>query len=77
MVMNRTIQVRMTKDQYERIQNNSQTKGFDSMSSFMRFAALERDFVVEQKVCEIYNFLFTKGQSHRRRQDTGRHLRKP
>ena len=62
MVMNRTIQVRMTKDQYERIRNNTEVKGFHSMSAFMRFAALERDFIVEKKVCEIYNFLF-KGQS--------------
>lgn len=58
MVMNRTIQVRMTKDQYERIRNNTELKGFHSMSAFMRFAALERDFIVEQKIIEIHNHLF-------------------
>lgn len=60
MVMNRTIQVRMTKDQYQRIRNNTEVKGFHSMSAFMRFAALERDFIVEQKVVEIHNHLFGK-----------------
>lgn len=70
MVMNRTIQVRMTKDQYERIRSNTEGKGFDSMSSFMRFTALERDFVVEQKIIEIYNLLFSKGTEARHRQTT-------
>ena len=71
MVMNRTIQVRMTKDQYERIRNNTELKGFHSMSAFMRFASLERDFIVEQKICEIYNFLIGKNQLEvRRRQST-------
>ena len=65
MVMNRTIQVRMTKDQYERIRQNSQAKGFHSMSSFMRFAALEQDFIVEKKIIEIHNHLFG-------RQETGK-----
>jgi len=65
MVMNRTIQVRMTKDQYERVRNNTEVKGFHSMSAFMRFAALERDFIVEKKIIEIHNHLFG-------RQDAGK-----
>lgn len=71
-VMNRTIQVRMTKDQYERIRLNTEMKGFDSMSSFMRYAALERDVVIEQKIIEIHNHLFGRdalgsGRSVKRR----------
>ena len=68
MVMNRSIQVRMTKDQYERIRRNSQVKGFHSMSSFMRFASLERDFIVEQKIIEIHNHLFGKQDAGKNRQ---------
>ena len=57
MVMGRTIQVRMTKDQYERIKNNSQLKGFNSLSSYLRFVALDQDFLLLQKVSEIHAHL--------------------
>ena len=66
--MNRTIQVRMSRDQYERIKNNTELKGFHSMSSFMRFAALEQDFIVEQKIVEIHNHLFGRQDAAASRQ---------
>ena len=57
MVMIRTIQIRMTKDQYQRILNNSQIKGFNSLSAYLRFIALEQDFVLQQKIHEIHTHL--------------------
>ena len=58
MVMIRTIQVRMTRDQYERIKNNSRIKGFNSLSSYMRYVALDQDFVLQSKIAEIHRHLF-------------------
>lgn len=54
MVMGRSIQVRMTKDQYERIKNISAIKGFNSLSSYLRFVALDQDLFIQQKVLEIH-----------------------
>lgn len=57
MVNNRTIQIRLTKDQYERIKNYSRMKGFNSLSGYLRFVALEQDFVLQKKIYEIHTFL--------------------
>jgi len=57
MVLNRTIQIRLTKDQYERIKNNSRIKGFSSLSSYLRYVALNQDFVLHQRILEIHGHL--------------------
>ncbi len=57
MVKIRTVQVRMTRDQYERIKNNSKVKGFNSLSAYLRYVALEQDFVLRQKISEIHDHL--------------------
>ena len=57
MVKNRTIQIRLTRDQYERIKNNSRIKGFSSLSTYLRFVALEQDFVLQQRIYEIHAHL--------------------
>jgi len=54
MVRNRTIQIRLTKDQYERIKNYSRIKGFNSLSGYLRFVALDQDFLLHQKISEIH-----------------------
>lgn len=57
MVKIRTVQVRMTRDQYERMKNNSKVKGFNSLSAFLRYVALEQDFVLRQNISEIHDHL--------------------
>lgn len=52
-----TIQIRLTKDQFERIKNYSRMKGFASMSGYLRFVALDHDFVLQQKIFEIHDHL--------------------
>ena len=54
MVNNRTIQIRLSKDQYERIKNYSRMKGFTSLSGYLRFVALDQDFLLQQKIYEIH-----------------------
>ena len=39
MVKIRTIQVRMTRNQYDRIKNNSKLKGFNYLSAYLRYVA--------------------------------------
>ena len=53
-VLNRTIQIRLKKEQYERIKNYSTQRGFNSLSSFLRFVALEQDFALQQKIYETH-----------------------
>ena len=57
MVMIRAVQVRLTKDQHERLKNYSEMKGFSSLASYIRYVALDQDFVVRQKIFEIHNYL--------------------
>jgi hypothetical protein len=57
MVMIRTIQVRMTRDQYERVKNNSRVRGFNSLSAYLRFVALDQDLVLQHKIFEIHAHL--------------------
>ncbi len=57
MVMIRAVQVRLTKDQHERLKNYSEMKGFSSLASYIRYVALDQDFVVRQKIFEIHSFL--------------------
>lgn len=57
MVNNRTIQIRLTKDQYERIKNNSRIRGFNSLSGYLRFVALDEDLILQQKIYEIHSHL--------------------
>ena len=57
MVKIRTVQVRMTRDQYERMKHNSNTKGFNSLSAYLRYVALEQDSVLKQTLFEIHDYL--------------------
>ena len=67
MVRNRTVQVRLTKDQYERMRGNCQVRGFGTLSSFIRFVTLEQDLVLQQKVHEIHRHLLGMPKVEKRR----------
>ena len=54
MVKNRTIQIRITKDEYVRIGTLSRLKGFTSLSSYLRFVALDQEPIVHQKISESH-----------------------
>ena len=57
MVMIRAVQVRLTKDQHERLKNYAEMKGFSSLASYIRYVALDQDFIVRQKIFEIHAHL--------------------
>ena len=57
------IQFRTTRDQYERIKDNARVKGFRNLTDYLRFVALEKNSVVENKILEIHRFLIGNSQA--------------
>ena len=73
MVMIRTIQVRMTRDQYAAIQNLSRLRGFNSLSAYMRHVALDQDPILEKKIYEIHaHIVGTMAPTHFKKQLSSR-----
>jgi hypothetical protein len=65
MVLNRTIQIRLTKDQYDRIKAASLSRRFEIRSSYPRYAALHRDELLDRRVEYIYRILVGEPPSPR------------
>jgi len=59
MVKNKTIQIRVTKNQHERIPNNARAKGYVSIYSYLRDLGLNHDSNIERKIDEIYKKIIT------------------
>ena len=57
MVKNRTIQIRLTKDEFETIKINAKRKGFYSLSGFLRHLAIDHDFITHRKIHEIHKHI--------------------
>lgn len=57
MVMNISIQVRLTKAQYQQLKQLVQQRGFSSTSDYVRYMVLESDFSTQEKVAEIHRQL--------------------
>ena len=54
MTYTRTIQIRLSRDQHNRIKADTIANGFDSVSNYIRYLALARDRVMEIKIGEIH-----------------------
>ena len=52
---NRRIDFRVSRNDYERIINNAQAKGYATVSAYLRSIALEKDLFLESKVIETNN----------------------
>ena len=57
MVNTRMIYVRVTRDQHERIRNNCRIGGFESVSSYIRFMAIDPNLSMQQRIFEIHEYL--------------------
>ena len=53
----RSIQVRLTTQQHERIKNDAKLYGFGSVSEYLRYLALARNQVLEGKIVEMHKIL--------------------
>ncbi len=60
---NRTIQIRLTKEQLECIKHRSAALGFESVSSFLRFLALEREDKTHERIREIHEHVISAASS--------------
>ena len=54
MVNKKTLVVRLTKNQHERIKNLAEAKGFKNVSHFVRETLLGRDMVFDEKFNRLY-----------------------
>lgn len=59
----RYIQIRVSPEQYERIRNKAQAKGYKTLTAFLLHLALEKDLVFEQRFDEIYRAITRKGSA--------------
>ena len=57
MVNTRMIYVRLTRSQHERIKQNTRDSGFESISSYVRFMAIDPDLKMQQRIYEIHQHL--------------------
>ena len=60
MVYTKYILFRVTEAQHDRIWNNASAKGYKTIASYMRYLALDKDMVFEQKFNEMYRILAKK-----------------
>jgi len=60
MALLRTIQIRLSREQYNRIKADAHAFGFYSLSGYLRYLALGRNYILEQKINEMHNIIFGK-----------------
>lgn len=54
MTYTRTIQIRLSRDQHNRIKADTTLNGFDSISNYIRYLALAKDRILEKKIGEMH-----------------------
>lgn len=60
MKANRTVKFMVTEEQFQRIKNKAVSKGFVTVSSFIRYLTLEQDLSMEDKLNKVYNKVFNE-----------------
>ena len=54
MANRRCLVVRLTKNQHERVKSDAESKGYKTVSSYIRAIALEHDLSLQRKLDEMY-----------------------
>ncbi len=60
---NYCMQVRMTREQYRKVQKVAEGLGFSSLSDYVRYQVLDRDWSMERKVAAMHDFLLGSGEA--------------
>ena len=60
MAKTRSINIRLSKSQIERVKANADSKGYESIAQYARSKMLEQDSVNERKLDEIYKEVVVK-----------------
>lgn len=71
MIKTRAVQVRLTREQHKQLRLAATARGFDTLAGYIRFAALDRQRLLEEKVVAIHRLLLEDGEPHRRRRKGG------
>lgn len=53
----KTIHIRVTPEQYERIKIKAHAKGYSTITSFILHLALEKDLLFEQRFDQMYRII--------------------
>ena len=67
MVKTRAVQVRLTRDQHAQLRAKAAARGFDTLAAYIRFAALDRHHLLEEKIVAIHRRLFDDEPKRKRR----------
>lgn len=62
----RSIQIRVTKEQYERLRNKAFSQGYKTLTSFILQQALENDLLFERRFNEMYQAICRSGTSNKK-----------
>ena len=60
LMKNYCMQVRMTRDQYRKVQEIARERGFSSLSDYVRYQVLDRDWTMAVQVGEIHAMLMKR-----------------
>jgi len=60
MAMIRTIQIRLSREQYNKIKADAFAFGINSLSGYLRYLALARNTILEKQIQEIYKKVMGK-----------------
>ena len=63
MAKNHVIKFLVTEDQFNRVKTNASIKGHKTLSAYLRDLALNRDFLHEKMLVEIYREVVTNGRT--------------
>ena len=54
---NTQLHIRVTREEYERILENCETKGYSTLADYVRYQALEKDKDIEERIVQIHKNL--------------------
>lgn len=66
--MRRSLVVRLTKNQHERLRNNAEAKGYKTLSSYIRAVTLEYDLSLEKKFDDIFDRLINESLEKKKKE---------
>ena len=54
---NTQLHIRVTREEYERILENCEAKGYSTLADYVRYQALEKDKDMEERIVQIHKMV--------------------
>ena len=74
MIKKRRMEFRVTQPEFEKIYAIAKAKGFTALSDYLRYVAIDQDFVMQQRIQEIHEKLLGEQKPKRYKRNE---VRKP